>query len=284
MKIAGVQMDVSLMDKEQNLNRIIEKMNETASKGANLTVFPECALTGYCFANLEEAIPYAEPIPGPSTQKLQQVCCELNHSIVIGMLELTEQKQGVYNAAVLITPEGVLGNYRKIHLPFLGVDRFATPGDREFEVYNHSQANIGLNICYDSAFPESSRVMSLLGADLITLPTNWPSGAECMAEHGINMRAMENGIYYCAINRIGLERGFQFIGKSSICAPSGETLARSSGTDEEILYATIDPAIARNKRVDRVPDLHVIDRLADRRPEMYKKIIEPHGLHPPGRS
>lgn len=284
MKIAGVQMNVSLMDKEHNLSHIIEKMNETASKGANLTVFPECALTGYCFANLEEAIPYAESIPGPSTQKLQQVCRELNQSIVIGMLELTEQKQSVYNAAVLITPDGILGNYRKIHLPFLGVDRFATPGDREFDVYNHPQVNIGLNICYDSAFPESSRAMSLLGADLITLPTNWPSGAECMAEHGINMRAMENGIYYCAINRVGLERGFQFIGKSSICAPSGETLAYSSGTDEEILYANIDPIIARNKRVDRVPDLHVIDRLADRRPEMYKKIIEPHGLHPPGRS
>lgn len=282
MKIAGVQMNVSLMAKEENLRRICEKMNETASAGANLTIFPECALTGYCFASLEEAIPYAESIPGPSTDRLQQVCRELDHSVVVGMLELAEQ--GVYNAAVLITPEGVLGSYRKIHLPFLGVDRFATPGNRDFAVYAHPQANIGLNICYDSAFPESSRVMALQGADLIVLPTNWPSGAECMAEHGINMRAMENGIYYCAINRVGVERGFQFIGKSSICAPSGETLACSSGTEEEILYATIDPAIARNKRVDRIPDKHVIDRLADRRPEIYGKIVEPHGLKPPNRS
>ncbi|MCA9016304.1 MAG: carbon-nitrogen hydrolase family protein, partial [Planctomycetaceae bacterium] len=220
-------------------------------------------------------------IPGPSTNRLQQICRDLKHSVVVGMLEHAEQ--GVYNAAVLITPHGVLGSYRKIHLPYLGVDRFATPGNREFAVYEHPQANIGLNICYDSAFPESSRVMSLQGADLIILPTNWPSGAECMAEHGVNMRAMENGIYYCAINRIGLERGFRFIGKSSICAPSGETLARASATDEEILYATIDPAVARNKRVDRVPDKHVIDRMADRRPEMYSKIVEPHGLQPPHR-
>lgn len=282
MKIAGVQMDVSLMAKEENLSRMIEKMKVTSSAGANLTVFPECALTGYCFASLEEAIPFAESIPGPSTDILQKVCRELNHSVVTGMLEHAEQ--GVYNAAVMITPEGVLGSYRKIHLPYLGVDRFATPGDREFTVYAHPQANIGLNICYDSAFPESSRVMSLQGADLIILPTNWPSGAECMAEHGVNMRAMENGIFYCAVNRIGLERGFQFIGKSSICSPSGETLVCASGTDEEILYATIDPTIARNKRVDRVPDKHVIDRMADRRPEMYAKIIEPHGLQPPHRN
>ncbi len=281
MIIAGVQMNVSLMQKEENLQRIIQKMKETASQGATLTVFPECALTGYCFASLEEAIPYAETIPGPTTERLQEVCRELNQSVVIGMLEQAEQ--GVYNAAVLITPEGVLGSYRKIHLPYLGVDRFATPGDREFAVHAHPAANIGLNICYDSAFPESSRVMTLQGADLIVLPTNWPSGAECVAEHAINMRAMENGIYYCAINRVGLERGFQFIGKSSISSPSGETLASASGTDEEIIYATINPAIARNKRVDRVPEKHVIDRLADRRPEMYGKIVEPHGLQPPNR-
>lgn len=282
MKIAGVQMDVSLMSKAENLSRIIDKMKTTAAEGADLTVFPECAVTGYCFADLEEAIPYAEPIPGPTTDQLQEVCRELNLLVVVGMLELAEQ--GVYNTAVLITPQGVLGSYRKIHLPYLGVDRFATPGDREFSVLKHPQANIGLNICYDSAFPESSRALSLNGADVIILPTNWPSGAECMAEHAINVRAMENGVYYCAINRIGTERGFDFIGKSSICSPSGVTLARASGTDEEILYATIDPEIARNKRVDRVPDKHVIDRLADRRPEMYSKITEAHGLQPPHRN
>lgn len=281
MKIAGVQMNVSLMDKEQNLIRIIEKMKETSAAGANLTIFPECALTGYCFASLEEAIPFAEPIPGPSTERLQQVCDDLNHSVVLGMLE--DADQGVYNAAVQITPEGVLSSYRKIHLPFLGVDRFATPGDRELAVHQHLQMRIGLNICYDSAFPESARVMTLLGADIILLPTNWPDGADCVAEHAINTRAMENGIYYCAINRVGEERGFQFIGKSRICDPSGKTLASSQGKDEEILYAIIDPSISRNKRVDRVPDKHVIDRLADRRPEMYGQIVKPHGLTPPYR-
>lgn len=281
MKIAGVQMDVSLMDKEYNLNRMTEKMQETAAEGADLTVFPECALTGYCFESLEEALPYAESIPGPSTERLEQVCKELNHSVVLGMLE--QEEQAVYNVAVLITPDGVLASYRKIHLPFLGVDRFVTPGNRELTIHQHLQTKIGLNICYDSAFPESSRVMALWGVDLVLLPTNWPDGADCVAEHVINARAMENGIYYCAINRVGKERGFQFIGKSRICEPSGKTLALSKGTEEAILYATIDPAVARNKRVDRVPEKHVIDRLADRRPEMYGKIVQPHDLTPPHR-
>ena len=281
MKIAGVQMDVTLMNKKENLRRIIEKMEETASEGAELTVFPECALTGYCFESLEEALPFAETIPGPSTEQLQQACKRLNQSIVFGMLETSEES--VFNAAVLLSPDGVIGSYRKIHLPFLGVDQFATPGNRPFAVHEHPQANIGLNICYDSAFPESSRIMSIQKADLIALPTNWPPGAECMAEHGINMRAMENGIFYIAVNRVGLERGFQFIGGSSICGPTGETLARTNTKEEEIIYATIDPTAARKKRIDRVPAKHAIDRMADRRPEMYEEITKPHNLTPPGR-
>jgi len=140
-----------------------------------------------------------------------------------------------------------------------------------------------MSICYDSAFPESSRVMTIQGADLIALPTNWPPGAECVAEHVIATRAMENAVYFAAVNRVGTERGFEFIGRSRICAPNGETLAVSTGTDEEILYAEIDPEQARNKRVVRVPGKHAIDRLADRRPEMYGLLVEPHNMKPPGR-
>jgi predicted amidohydrolase len=102
-----------------------------------------------------------------------------------------------------------------------------------------------------------------------------------MAEHAVPTRAMENGVYFAAVNRVGTERGFQFIGRSSICAPNGDVLARASASDEEILYADIDPARARNKRIVRVPSKHVIDRMADRRPEMYGPLVEPHALSRP---
>ena len=101
MIIAGVQMDIALMEKTDNLHRIIAKMHETASEGAELTVFPECALTGYCFDSLQEAVPLAETIPGPTTKTLQQVCRELKQTVVIGMLE--QAAHGVYNSAVVIT-------------------------------------------------------------------------------------------------------------------------------------------------------------------------------------
>jgi predicted amidohydrolase len=135
-----------------------------------------------------------------------------------------------------------------------------------------------MNICYDAAFPEAARALALLGADLIALPTNWPPGAECMAATAVNTRAMD------AVNRVGSERGFEFIGRSRICDPSGRTLAESSGVGEEILYAEIDPALARRKHIIRVPGKHEIDRLADRRPEMYGLLVEPHRLKGPGRA
>jgi 5-aminopentanamidase len=131
-----------------------------------------------------------------------------------------------------------------------------------------------MNICYDGAFPEAARVMALDGADLIVLPTNWPPGAECTAEFVINARAMENHVYYLAVNRVGTERGFRFIGQSKICGPHGEVLAEARHENEAILYAEIDPALARRKRVVRVPGLHEIDRFADRRPEMYRRLAE----------
>jgi predicted amidohydrolase len=154
-------------------------------------------------------------------------------------------------------------------------------GDRPFAVQDIGGLKIGMNICYDAAFPEAARCLTLLGADLIVLPTNWPPGAECVAEHTIRSRAVENGVYYAAINRVGTERGFEFIGLSSICAPNGDVLAASNGIDPEVLIADIDPELARRKRVVRVPDKHEIDRLADRRPEMYGPLVAPHSLATP---
>ena len=98
-----------------------------------------------------------------------------------------------------------------------------------------------------------------------------------------NSRAVENAVYFAAINRVGTERGFSFIGRSSICGPNGNTLARAETRNEEFLYADIDPVLARTKKIVRVPGKHAIDRLADRRPELYGPLVEPNSLPKPGR-
>lgn len=277
VKIAGVQMDVTLAEPQRNLARIVAAVEETTRHGARLTVFPECAVTGYCFDSLDEARPFAvslgEDGGGEIVAQLTDVCRRSDSFVVVGLLERDGDR--VFNACVLVGPSGLVGSYRKLHLPMLGIDRFTTKGDRPLEVFTAGEVKLGMNICYDGSFPEASRVMALDGAELIVLPTNWPPAAVCFANHTINTRAMENHVYYMSVNRIGSERGFSFIGTSRICDPTGKTIAAADHEDEAILYADIDPAWARNKHLIRTPGKHEIHRWNDRRPEFYNRITAP---------
>ena len=247
VKIAAVQMDPKIMEKGGNLDKILLEVKSAASNGADLIVFPECALTGYVFASREEAIPFMETIPGPSTVELAARCRELGVHIIAGLLEIDADK--CYNAAVLVAPQGLIGKYRKNHLPFLGVDRFIDPGDQPFQVYPTPIGNIGIHICYDCNFPESARVMTLLGADILALPTNWPGGRGKVAKYVINTRAYENKVHLVAVDRVGEERGTKFIGSSEIVDAWGDTLAEASSDNEEIVYAEIGLTDARQKRI-----------------------------------
>jgi predicted amidohydrolase len=276
-KLAAVQMDVKLGEVEDNLRRMRQRCDEAVATGARLVLFPECATSGYCFGSLAEGMPYALTPDAPEWQILARPGV---HSVV-GFLERGGERDGerLYNSAALVGPSGVEAVYRKVHLPYIGIDRFVTPGDRPFAVQEVEGVRVGMHICYDGSFPESSRVLSLLGADLLLLPTNWPMSAKmvvplCLA------RAVENHVYYAAVNRVGSERGYTFIGSSQILAPTGEVLARAEGTEETILYATIDPAVSRAKKLVRIPGEHQIDRMADRRPDMYGPISE-SATHPP---
>ncbi len=269
-KIAAVQMDCAFAEKATNLETIRARLQEAAANGAQLVIFPECALPGYCFESKEEALPHAEPIPGPSSQALADDCARLNVWAVVGLLEKDGDR--LFNACSLIGPHGIAATYRKVHLPFLGVDRFMTPGDQPFAVHDLGGLRIGMNICYDGSFPEAARCLMLLGADLIVLPTNWPTGAISTAKTLIPARALENHLYYAACNRIGTERGFNFIGMSRIIGCTGEFLAVSENDEPTILYADIDPAKARDKHRVFMAGKYELHRLKDRRPEMYGAI------------
>jgi predicted amidohydrolase len=214
---------------------------------------------------------HAVAINGPEIERLIETCRALDCAIVSGLLEKDDTR--LFNAAVLVDASGVIATYRKIHLPFLGIDMFVDPGDQPFAVHEAVGLRVGMHICYDGSFPESARILALLGADLLLLPTNWPTHSECAAEHMIPTRAMENTVYAMAVNRVGIESGFRFIGSSSIVDPSGRVMARAGSEHEEILYADIDPAIARQKHLVRVPGRHEIDRIHDRRPSFYGTLV-----------
>jgi predicted amidohydrolase len=273
-KIAAVQMDCKLADPTHNLAVMRTRLREAARQGARLVIFPECALTGYCFESRDEAFPLSEPLPGPMTDALAADCRELNVFAVAGLLERDGDK--FYNAAALVGPRGFVAGYRKAHLPCLGVDHFSTPGDRPFAVHDIDGLRVGMNICYDGSFPEASRCLMLLGADLIVLPTNWPPGAVSTIKYLVQCRALENNVYYAAVNRVGEERGFRFVGQSRIVACSGELLAAAGEAEETILYAEIDPSVARNKHIVRILGKHEVHRAKDRRPDLYGPLVSPN--------
>jgi len=271
--VAGIQCDPRIARPDLNLEMIAEWAALAREAGAALAIFPECAVTGYCFDSVEEAMEVAEPVPGPSTAALAAIANRLNLHLVVGMLERAGEQ--LYNVAAMVGPGGLIGSYRKIHLPFLGVDRFTAHGRDGFQVYDTSLARIGVNICYDCSFPESARVMMLGGADLIALPTNWPESGGCaIPDFVVPTRAIENKVYYAAVNRVGEERGVRFIGRSSIVNPYGKALATADDA-EQMLLAEINPAESRDKHIVRVPGEHEIHRLNDRQPDQYGLLTRP---------
>jgi 5-aminopentanamidase len=269
-KIACVQMDVSIGNVEANRLTIVDRIRTAAESGARLVIFPECALTGYCFESLEEAIPYAEPLNGPSATVFVEACKATDTHAVVGFIEKDGSK--FYNAAMLVGPDGVIGGYRKVHLPFLGVDRFLTPGDVPFRIFELPFGRVGINICYDASFPEAARALKLLGAELVILPTNWPTGAWRTAEFIVNTRACENHLNFVAVNRCGIERGWEFIGRSKVVDYNGDTLAEAGRAGEEMLLVDVDLQESNKNKIVNVAGSYEIDRLADRRPEFYEII------------
>jgi len=270
MRVAVAQMEPMLAETERNLDAALERLEEAAAAGAQLLVLPECAIPGYMFDSAEEALPYAEEIPGPTTEAFERECARLGVHAITGLLE--RDGDTLYNAAILVGPDGLIGSYRKTHLPFLGVDRFVTPGDG-FKVFDTALGRIGLIICYDLRFPEVTRTLALQGADMVALPTNFPMAAKLQCDVIAPARAAENRVYLLVANRVGKERWGEFCGLSQIVDPFGKRLAETGETEETLLVAEVDLEKARDKDYV-VPGEYELYLFGHRRPELYGALVE----------
>lgn len=270
MQVAVAQTQPRLGENERNLEAGLARFDEAVAAGAELLVLPECAIPGYMFESLDEAMPFAEEIPGPTTEALEEACRRLGAHVVCGLLE--REGDVLYNAAVLVGPDGLIGSYRKTHLPFLGVDRFTTPGD-ELPVFDTPLGRIGLEICYDLRFPEVTRALALRGAEIVAHPTNFPMAAKVQTEVITLARAAENRIYLLTANRVGKERWGEFCGWSQIVDPFGKRLAEADETEEKLLVADIDLEKARDKDYV-IPGEYELYLFGDRRPGLYGALVE----------
>jgi predicted amidohydrolase len=243
----------------RNLERILQAVRSTE---AELWVLPELATTGYLFADRAECATLAEELPGPATTALAAVCRERGTRIVAGLAERAGER--LYNSAVYVGPDGLVGTYRKVHL----FDRERScfdPGPDPFRVHPLGKFRLGMMICFDWLFPESARSLALQGADLIAHPANLVLPF-CQA--AMVTRALENGVACATCNRIGMERRagveLTFTGGSQVVDPRGRVLGRAAAEAETTLVVDVDLALARDKRITERND-----RLGDRRPELY---------------
>jgi predicted amidohydrolase len=269
MRVAVAQLDPKLGERERNLEACLQRLEEAVAAGAQLLVLPECAVPGYMFDSLEEGLSYAEEVPGPTTEAFERACERLDAYVICGML----QRDGdlLRNAAVFVGPEGLIGTYWKTHLPFLGVDRFVTPGD-ELTVWDTPLGRIGIEICYDLRFPEVTRTLALKGADLVAHPTNFPMAAKIQTELITVARAAENRVYLLTANRVGKERWGEFCGWSQIVDPYGKRLAEAGETGEALLVADVDVEKARDKDYV-IPGEYELYLFGHRRPELYGLLV-----------
>jgi predicted amidohydrolase len=271
--LSGVaQTEPGLGEPERNVEACLARLEEAAAAGCDLLVFPECATSGYMFASEDEAAPYAEEVPGPSVEALAGACARHRLHCVAGLLERDGDR--LRNTAVLVGPSGLVGRYRKTHLPFLGVDRFVAPGEEPPEVYDTPVGRLGMVICYELRFPEPTRALALGGAELVVHPTNWPTAVKPFADVLTRARAAENRIFLLTANRVGAEGGVEFFGRSQIVDPLGNRLVEAGEGADELVVAEIEPAEAREKDRAIVPGEYEVHLFGDRRPELYGALVE----------
>lgn len=274
IKVACVQMEPRIGHKPDNIAKTLSAIEEAAAHGARLIVLPELCNTGYMFASREEAFSLAEAVPGGATcQAWSEAAARLQVYLVAGITE--RDGEALYNSAVLIGPEGFIGKFRKVHL-WNEENLYFEPGNLGFPVFKTPIGRIGSFICYDGWFPESYRLCALQGADIVCIPTNWvpipgqDPKREVMANILCMAAAHSNSLFVAAADRVGVERGQPFNGRSLIVSYTGWPIGGPASADrEEIIYAEVNLADARRKR--NWNEYNQV--LRDRRTDVYGEML-----------
>jgi predicted amidohydrolase len=261
-QIALIQFKPVRKDVQANIRKIQDLLNGIT---ADLIVLPELANSGYLYEASENISPYAEPVDGSGMflRSLMDIAIQSKGVIISGYAERNDNQ--LYNSAAAVSADGVIENYRKTHLYADEKSLFQT-GDTGFKVFTWRGVKIGMMICFDWIFPESTRTLALKGAQIIAHPANLVMP---YCQNAMVTRSIENKVFTITANRIGKERTWNaqltFTGTSQITNPIGEILFRGPKNKETVHIITIDPVEALNKKISSRNDL-----FDDRRPDMYR--------------
>ncbi|OKS84986.1 carbon-nitrogen hydrolase [Mucilaginibacter polytrichastri] len=253
VNVGLVQMSCTA-DKQQNLQKAIEKVREAAQKGAQIVCLQEL-FTSLYFCDVEDYDNFklAETIPGPSTDELSKLAAELGVVIIASLFE--KRAQGLYhNTTAILDADGqYLGKYRKMHIPddpgFYEKFYF-TPGDLGYKVFKTKFATIGVLICWDQWYPEAARITALMGAEILFYPTaiGWATtqDADTNTEQYNAWQTIQrshsiaNGVHVVSVNRVGEEAGVEFWGGSFVSNPFGKVMYQASHSAEEVTIVELD--------------------------------------------
>jgi N-carbamoylputrescine amidase len=270
-------------DAAANLDKAIRGIRQGAAQGAQILCLPELFLSPY-FCQREDArfFDLAEPIPGPSSERLAAVARELGVVLVASLFE--RRAAGVYhNTAIVLDADGTLrGRYRKMHIPddpLYYEKYYFTPGDLGFCAFDTARGRIGTLVCWDQWYPEAARLTALQGAAILFYPTAIGWHPREKAEFGTaqhqaweliqRSHAVANGVYVAAVNRVGHEGpaggGLEFWGASFVSDPFGSVMRCASHDREEVLVVECDPRrleeirrnwpFLRDRRIDAYGDI-----------------------------
>ncbi len=286
------------------VDRLIALMRQAADAACDLVVFPELALTTFFPRWLiedDEEIDswFEDEMPGAETKRLFDEAGKLGIAFHLGYAERARENGGVhrYNTSVLVDSSGgIIGKYRKVHLPGTAEPISDNPGQhlekRYFEVGNLGfpvfpafGGLIGMCICNDRRWPETYRVMGLQGADMIVLGYNTPVGLDAEPPEAtvlapfhnhlvMQAGAYQNACWVVGVAKAGHEEGYDMIGQSAIIAPSGEIVAMCRTLADELVAHDCDLDAGKHSRDT------VFNFTAHRRTEHYGLIVERTGVGP----
>ena len=268
MWIALAQLSAS-PDREANLSRVLETMTAACEAGAELIAFPEVILDRFFpqRADDREALKLAEPIPGPTTDRVAARTRELGLVTVFNLYELDAQGRRFDSSPVFDADGRLLGVTRMLHIThYEGFyeQSYYHPGDHGVPVYDTRIGRIGVAICYDRHYPEVMRALGVAGAELVVIPQagalgEWPEG---LYEAEVRTAAFQNGYFVALANRAGDEGKLRFSGESFAVDPEGKVLVRGKSREEDLVLADLDLAACRTSTARRLFWKH-------RRPELY---------------
>ena len=277
----GLIQSASCDDPDHNMAVAEQEIRQAAQQGAQIVCLQELFRTLYfCHTEDHSRFRLAEPVPGPTTARLQTLAAELDVAIIAPLFE--ERAPGLYHntAAVIDAGGAYLGKYRKSHIPddpgFCEKFYF-TPGDTGYQIFETKYARIGTLICWDQWYPEAARITALMGADILFYPTaiGWDvsetsdevNREQYEAWQTIQRsHAIANGVHVVAVNRTGTEAGTQFWGGSFVSNPFGTALYRAPHDMPETQVVEVDLDLNRKYR-------EVWPFLRDRRIDTYHPVV-----------